>query len=359
MPLEPVTPAEMADAVRGSPRVLVVGAHTKPRLAAASHGVTLLSTRCLSGITEYEPDEFTFTALAGTPVKEIVKTLAAQGQYLPFDPVLVEAGSTIGGTVAAGLNGPGRLRYGGIRDFILAVQFVDGRGELLRGGAKVVKNAAGFDVPKFLVGSLGRYGVLVEVTFKVFPRPASWTTLRVATSADQLGARMSEGAIARWELDALHYDRETETLYPRIGGPADANAALAAEIANRWPGAVVMSDSDAEQWWRSQVEFAWADGCDFLVKVPMTLGKLSGFLAAVGAMDGARVQMGGAGNVAWVALRDTSEVLQLDTALRALDLRGLTIRGDSAPLFPGAAEERDLHRRVRSVFDPEERFAAA
>ena len=68
--------------------------------------------------------------------------------------------------MAAGLSGPGRFRYGGVRDFILAVQFADGTGQLLRGGAKVVKNAAGFDIPKFFTGSLGRFGVLVEVTFK-------------------------------------------------------------------------------------------------------------------------------------------------------------------------------------------------
>jgi glycolate oxidase FAD binding subunit len=358
MPLEPTTPAEMADAVHASPRVLTVGAHTKPRLAAVSHGITLLSTRCLSGITEYEPEEFTFTALAGTPVREIVETLAARGQYLPFDPILVEAGATIGGTVAAGFNGPGRLRYGGIRDFILAVQFVDGRGKLLRGGAKVVKNAAGFDVPKFLVGSLGRYGVLVEVTFKVFPRPTSWTTLSVATSIEQLAGRLSEGAVARWELDALNYDREAGMLYARIGGPAEANTALAAEIMTRWPSATVMAEDDAAQWWRSQVELDWAEGCDFLAKVPMTLAKLPSFLNVIAPNDGSRVQISGAGSVAWAALPDASDSSRFDAALRTLELRALTLRGDAAPLFLGAENPTELHERVQRVFDPERRFAA-
>ena len=114
--------------------------------------------------------EFTFTALAGTPVREIAAALAERGQYLPFDPMLREAGATLGGTVAAGLSGPGRFRYGGLRDFILGVRFVDGEGRLLRLGGKVVKNAAGFDLPKFFVGSLGRFGVLAEMTFKVFPK---------------------------------------------------------------------------------------------------------------------------------------------------------------------------------------------
>src|SRR4029450_4463398 len=90
--------------------------------------------------------------------------LAARGQSLRCDPFLLDAGATLGGTVAAGLSGPGRFRYGGLRDFILGVRFVDGLGRLMHMGGKVVKNAAGFDLPKFLVGSLGRFGVLAELT---------------------------------------------------------------------------------------------------------------------------------------------------------------------------------------------------
>src|SRR5439155_368623 len=133
----------------------------------------------LSGIVEYEPSEFTFTALAGTPLKAIIAALAERGQYLPFDPPLADAGATLGGTIAAGLSGPGRVRFGGLRDFILGVRFVDGEGRILRMGGKVVKNAAGFDLPKFFVGSAGRFGVLAEITFKVFPRPAATRTLRL------------------------------------------------------------------------------------------------------------------------------------------------------------------------------------
>ena len=145
--LIPLTANELCDAIRAHPRVLAVGARTKPRLSQCDENVALISMRRLSGIVEYDPGEFTFTALAGTPLREIRDALAARGQYLPFDPPLVESGATIGGTVAAGLSGPGRFRYGGVRDFILAVQFADGTGQLLRGGAKVVKNAAGFDSP--------------------------------------------------------------------------------------------------------------------------------------------------------------------------------------------------------------------
>src|SRR4051812_30056493 len=182
--LAPGSVKELVDAVRSTPHLLAVGAGTKPRLSAVD--AVKLSTARLRGIIEYDPSEFTFTAAAGTTIREIAATLEERGQYLPFDPMLVAAGATLGGTVAAGLSGPGRFRFGGLRDFILGVRFVDGMGRLLRMGGKVVKNAAGFDLPKFFVGSLGRFGVLAEMTFKVFPRPIASRTLRL--TAETLGA---------------------------------------------------------------------------------------------------------------------------------------------------------------------------
>src|SRR5688572_27894293 len=107
MPLEPISAEELAGVVRSHAYILPTGAGTKPRLSAAPPGTALISTAGLNGITEYDPGEFTFTALAGTPIREIVRRLASEGQYLPFDPMLGEAGATLGGTVAAGLNGPG------------------------------------------------------------------------------------------------------------------------------------------------------------------------------------------------------------------------------------------------------------
>src|SRR4051794_14621485 len=200
--LAPETLSELIDAVRSTPRLLAIGAGTKPRLSTVD--AVKLTTVGLRGISEYDPSEFTFTAAAGTPVREIAAALAERGQYLPFDPMLLDAGATLGGTVASGLSGPGRFRFGGLRDFILGVRFVDGTGRLLRMGGKVVKNAAGFDLPKFFVGSLGRFGVLAELTFKVFPRPASALTLRLAARTLEEAAKiLMEAASSRFEFDAL------------------------------------------------------------------------------------------------------------------------------------------------------------
>ena len=108
---------ELRTCVRENPCVLACGARTKGPLTATN--AKLVSLTQLRGIIDYEPSEFTFTALAGTPVSEIRKVLSEHRQYLPFDPLLADAGATIGGTVAASAAGPGRFRYGGVGIFLL------------------------------------------------------------------------------------------------------------------------------------------------------------------------------------------------------------------------------------------------
>jgi glycolate oxidase FAD binding subunit len=336
MILAPKTPAELAEAIRATPRVLAVGARTKPRLSQCN--ATLISTRALSGIVEYEPSEFTFTALAGTPVREIAAALAKSGQYLPFDPLLVAAGATLGGTVASGLSGPGRFRYGGLRDFILGVQFVDGEGRLLRMGGKVVKNAAGFDLPKFFVGSLGRYGVLAEITFKVFPRAAAFRTVRIPT--DNVAETMMTMSNTRWELDAL--DAADGAIFARIGGPAAALDALTAEMLARFPTGAVLPEEDAAASWMIFCELKWAHTDGALVKVALTPKRLSELCAALG---DARIHVSAGGNVAYVS--------QPVFEPRFAGFDALTLRGD-APLFPGNAPV--VVPGVKTALDPQNRF---
>jgi len=364
--LTPANTTELCDAIRAHPRVLAIGARTKPRLSAVSPAqgdVALISTLGLSGIIAYDPGEFTFTALAGTPLREIRAALAERGQYLPFDPPLVESGATIGGTVAAGLSGPGRFRYGGVRDFILAVQFADGTGQLLRGGAKVVKNAAGFDIPKFLVGSCGRFGVITEMTFKVFPTPQSWLTLRIpCADATEAAARIAQGASSRWELDALELWiadcglKIERCLLARLGGPADANAALAEEIKNTWPGATILADADADSVWSGLREFAWAHADGVLAKIPMTLAAFAPLAAALAKLPGARGHFCAAANVAFVSLPTAEQAAPLDTELRTLGLSALVLRGIGAHARLGISHESAVAENVRAVFDPVRRF---
>jgi glycolate oxidase FAD binding subunit len=343
------TPEELAEAVRAAPRVLAVGAGTKARLSAVAGDVVKISTVKLSGIVEYEPSEFTFTALAGTPVREIEKALAERGQYLPFDPLLVDAGATIGGTVAAGLGGPGRFRFGGLRDFIVGVRFVDGGGRLLRMGGKVVKNAAGFDLPKFFVGSLGRFGALAEVTFKVFPRAVTTRTLRLAAEDPAaMTTIFTEAAGQRWELDALEAVPSDGVVYARLAGPAAALDVLAAEIFSRWPG-VALTDEAAAKVWCGVREFGWAHVGGELVKVALVAAQVEEFMAWARTMAGARTWVGLGGNVGFVSLPRGGEIAG------GLVWPAMTLRGGGA-LWPGKRVGAEVFRAVKVALDPQGRF---
>jgi glycolate oxidase FAD binding subunit len=318
--------------------------------------------RGLRGIIEYEPSEFTFTALAGTPVAEIADALRQRGQYLPFDPMCVDAGATLGGTVASGLSGPGRFRFGGLRDFILGIRFVDGSGRLLRMGGKVVKNAAGFDLPKFFVGSLGRFGVLAEITFKVFPqRPAS-RTLKLAVDSSEAAASIAiHAANSRWEPDAIDCLPDGKTLCLRLAGPTEALDTLSHEILSRWNGET-LSECDAEKIWSNLREIRWAaDGP--LVKVPITpavwpqLERVVRELkpADPATSNAAQMHVSAGGNVAFVSLADRAAFGKFDEELRKLGLAGLTLRG-SAPLWCGARTQTTITSGVKKALDPYNRF---
>lgn len=348
--LQPATAKELREVVQSTPRVIVVGGGTKPRLTRVSDGFTRISTAGLRGIVDYEPSEFTFTALAGTPLKEIVAELASRGQYLPFDPMLAGAGATLGGTIAAGLSGPGRFRFGGLRDFILAVQFVDGSGRLLRMGGKVVKNAAGFDLPKFFVGSAGRFGVLVEATFKVFPKPSATRTLRLeAKDASQKARLLMEAASARWEIDALDAPVEEGAVYAQLAGPEGALHELSGEVLARWPGAALTS-GDAAYLWQSVVGLSWAHTGGTLAKVTLTPGQVPDFIACVRRQSGARGWVSAGGNVGYMSVPSGA-------ALPELAWPALTLRGE-APLWPGVKPRFEAMERVKAALDPQNRFPA-
>ncbi|HWC62150.1 MAG TPA: FAD-binding protein [Rhizomicrobium sp.] len=146
----------------------------------------------LSGIVEYQPEELIITARPGTTLAEIKATLMQRNQCLGFDPVdwtLFGASgkATLGGAVSADASGSGRLRYGGPRDSLLGFRAVNGLGEAFRGGAKVVKNVTGFDLPKLACGAFGTLMVLSEVTFRVFPRPLARVTLIKRDMAPEAG----------------------------------------------------------------------------------------------------------------------------------------------------------------------------
>lgn len=359
--LQPETVAEVQEAVRSCRRLLPRGAGTKPALSTPPETeVTVLDMRRLSGVVRYEPAEFTFTALAGTPVAQVAALLAGHGQYLPFDPLLIDAGATLGGTVAAGLSGARRYRYGGVRDFILEVRFVDGLGQLVRGGGKVVKNAAGFDLPKLMVGSAGRLGVLVELTFKVFPSPAALGSLRCGfddlTSAVNAMTRLSAASLDIEALSLEPLDGRFD-LWVRLGGLAELLSPRLQRLGELLGGGAALTGAEEAAHWQAVTDLAWAPSGWSVVKVPLTPARIAGLEQALAGREVQR-RYDAAGNVAWLAV--PGDLFWLVQALHAAQFGGVVLRGpaDLRSPFVGLRSGATFANRVKQALDPEDRFLA-
>ena len=343
--LEPII-----NTIQSSAQVRVRGGGSKSGLSSQAN----VNTSGLTGILEYDPSEYTFTALAGTTLREVTAMLEARGQYLPFDPPFVQAGATLGGTVAAGLSGPGRVRYGGVRDFLLGVTFVDGLGNVVRGGGKVVKNAAGFDFPKLHCGALGQFGVLVELTFKVFPKPQAFVTLEFEF-ADFVAARLALVRFTRSNFDFEALELEPpNVLVLRLGGVPDAletRAKRLIDFLGLSPLQWLEREEDA-QYWQEEREFAWTKR-PVLVKVPLTPARL---VALEERLHGIPRQYSAGGQVAWISC-EPYEIGRLEAVLLELGLSGLMVRGEVKDPFLGKPLNEHFHARVRRALDPNGVFA--
>lgn len=166
-----------------------------------------VSLRECARILRYEPADMTITVEAGTTLAQLNATLTAHGQWLPLDPPR-EAEMTIGGLIAADRCGPARLAYGKVRDYLIGIRVVTANGELLSGGGRVVKNVAGYDLPKLFIGSFGTLGIIVEATFKVRPRPeveclAVWPAESIGMAA-QRGFELLQGTLTPLFVEAVN-----------------------------------------------------------------------------------------------------------------------------------------------------------
>jgi glycolate oxidase FAD binding subunit len=343
-----MTIPEIQDFIKSNASVRVRGGGTKPALSNAPN----LEMHKLSGMLEYDPSEYTFTALAGTRVSEIAQILAEHGQHLPFDPPFLMAGATLGGTVAAGLSGSGRQRFGGVRDFVLAVQFIDGLGELVRGGGKVVKNAAGFDMPKMHCGALGTFGVITELTFKVFPAPKAWATLQLECGNLKTALEtMQKLAGSSFDLECL--DISGLSVIVRIGGVIDALETRLENIQKfvGLEGQVTRDDADI---WHEAREFLWVKPNAALVKIPVTASKIPNLEAKI--LEHGRTRYISSGNLCWLEWADSLE--NLDAILLELQLSGLVLRGNTARVLLGKQVGGVLLERVLNTFDVERKFHA-
>ncbi|MCB1508291.1 MAG: FAD-binding protein [Hyphomicrobiaceae bacterium] len=190
----PASEAEAVDLIREhAARAMplrILGGGTR-KAGRASGPATLLSTAGLSGITLFEPAEMVLSAKAGTPMAEIEAALDAKGQMLPFEPMdhrrLLGTGGepTIGGVAAGNICGPRRFKAGGARDSLIGLRFINGAGEVIRSGGRVMKNVTGLDLVKLQAGACGTLGLLSEVTFKLLPTPETSASLVIEGLGDE------------------------------------------------------------------------------------------------------------------------------------------------------------------------------
>jgi len=253
---------QLADQIRA--HAAVPGAEREPlRIRAGGskdfYGNTprgaLLDPRAVAGVIAYQPSELVVTARCGTRLAEIEALLDTQGQMLAFEPPHFAPSATVGGCVAVGLAGPRRASagpaFGAVRDFVLGVTLLDGRGQLLKFGGTVMKNVAGYDVSRLLAGSMGTLGVIVDVSVKVLPKPAAECTLQWPLAAAESLQRLRQWARQPLPVSASAWSDQCLSL--RLSG---AHAAV--EAARKRLGGQRLEDDAAQILWRSLREHTHA-----------------------------------------------------------------------------------------------------
>lgn len=305
---------------------------------------SILDPRSCSGVVAYEPSELVITARSGTSLRELETTLAQHGQMLAFEPPHFGSTATLGGCIAAGLAGPRRTAYGpcygGVRDFVLGARLMDGRGEVLTFGGSVMKNVAGYDVARLLVGSLGILGVILEVSVKVLPRPATQLTLSFELKQQESLDRLNAWAGQPLPLSASVWHEGV--LSVRLSGShaavTDARGRLGGEL-------IAASSSDA--FWadiREQTHpfFAGAETL-WRVSVPSTMPALD--------LHGRQlIEWGGA--LRW--LRTSQPAPEVRAAAQAGGGHATLFRGERTDevFTPLPAPLMAIHRRLKAHFDP-------
>jgi glycolate oxidase FAD binding subunit len=293
------------------------------------------------GIIAYEPAELMLMARSGTPLVEIEAALAESGQMLAFEPPRFAAAATLGGTVACGLSGPRRPYVGAVRDHVLGVKCINGKGELLSFGGQVVKNVAGFDLFRLMAGALGTLGVLLELSVKVMPVAHAEQTLSLDVPAAMAIGVMNEWAGQPLPLSAACHDGER--LFVRLSG-----ASTAVEAARRCIGGEQCADGNA--FWESVRELRHP----FFGASPLPLWRLSVPSAAppLPLAEACLLDWGGAQR--WITSAEPAASIRQAAAAvggHATLFRGGDRTGEVFHPLPDGLSE--MHRRLKLAFDPE------
>ncbi|HEY0178385.1 MAG TPA: glycolate oxidase subunit GlcE [Dokdonella sp.] len=334
--------AELAERVRDAAArrapLRLRGSGSKDFLGPRGDG-DALDLRAHAGIVRYAPDELVLTARAGTRLADVEAALAEHGQMLGFEPPHFGADATLGGTLAAGLSGPRRASAGASRDFVLGLRLLDGRGETLRFGGEVMKNVAGYDVSRLMIGAFGTLGAILEASLKIVPKPRAERTLAL-----ELDAPAALDRLRAWAQRPLPISASAIVggrLYLRLSGADAAVRAAALEL-----GGDPLDDADAP--WTSLREHTHAFFAD-----PRPLWRLSTAPAAPLAAPAGALLVEWHGAQRW--LKTDAAAADVRAAAAAAGGHATRFRADAPgddafhPLPPALLA---LHRRLKATFDP-------
>ncbi|MBN8941491.1 MAG: FAD-binding protein [Rhizobiales bacterium] len=316
----PATPAELAtivaDARAAGTPLAIGGGLTRSGLGRPVQAAAEISTKGLTGITLYEPAELVIAARAGTPLREVAEALAARGQRLPFEPMDhrglygTTGEPTVGGVAAGNVSGPARINLGAARDAMIGLKFVNGRGEDIKSGGRVMKNVTGLDLVKTLAGSHGTLGVFHEVCFKVLPVAEQEATLQLTGLADGPAIEALSAALGSpfEPTGAAHLPAgagETARTLIRIEGFGPSIAYRNGELSRllkRFGALDTLAPAEAAPLWRAIRDATFVAGADSAVwrlsVAPSKAAALGGKLRE----RGARLFYDWGGGLIWAAL---------------------------------------------------------
>lgn len=370
----------VAAAVSAAEPLEVIGGGTKRAIAPPTQTGYVLDLSQLSGIVSYEPEELVLTLRPGTAMDELAETLEAAGQMLAFEPpdftpLLGAAGTaTFGGTFGTNFAGPRRLTAGAVRDHMLGITAVSGRGESFKAGGRVVKNVTGYDLARALCGSWGTLAVATELTVKVLPRPQTETTIALTglapgaavkamsramgSTADVSGAAHLPPNVVASALpgaDAAHTVLRLEGFGPSVAARAEALRALF----KGEPLVAIEADASRALWRavRDVSAFVGTAGAVWRISVAPTDGPA----VAAAAPAGSRILFDWAGGLVWVeapAVGDAGAAA-LRGAIGAAGGGHATLirapadlRSTIATFHNPVVNVRALSERLRAAFDP-------
>ncbi|KQV32284.1 2-hydroxy-acid oxidase [Rhizobium sp. Root1203] len=386
--LFPTTEEDASDIVRSHAQagktLAICGGNTRSGFGNAVTAVSRLRSTNLTGIVAYNPGEMVLTARAGTPLSEIEAALAENGQMMAFEPMdhrpvmATEGEPTIGGVFAANVSGPRRVIAGAARDSLLGVRFVNGRGELIKSGGRVMKNVTGLDLVKLMAGSHGTLGLLTEVTFRVPPRPKAETTIIVEGLNDAEAANAMATAMAlplevsaaahlpmtvSWKfLDGTLPPSEATVLrIEGLPGPVEARAAKLVAAMAGFGRVSHLDRNDSTQLWREVRDaLPYADGTPrpvWRVSVAPSVGHQ--LVAALRLETGVDAFYDWQGGLVWMRMEADAEADLLRRFLKALGGGHATlirapeqVRAATSAFQPQPEAVELLSARVKAKLDP-------